>query len=47
MESDPIGFVADRTKKAEDVVNQAFLASMVGLIYIGVFLVFIFVGSSV
>ena len=37
----------DRTKKAEDVVNQAFLASMVGLIYIGIFLVFIFVGSRV
>ncbi|MEZ0232561.1 MAG: hypothetical protein ACAH12_06955 [Methylophilaceae bacterium] len=37
----------DRTKKAEDIVNQAFLASMVGLIYIGIFLVFIFVGSNV
>lgn len=37
----------DRTKKAEGITDQAFLASMVGLIYIVIFLLFIFIGSSI
>lgn len=37
----------DRTKRAQNIANQALLGSLVGFIYVGVFLVFIFLGGSI